>query len=287
LPLAGFSGLQMPGAPESLDYALVPNCYCYRCPVGQAREICNIECADSAIARIEALRPDRVAALIIEPIQGSVGHPPPVEWFKRLADYLKKHGILLIVDEVANGFARLGNNFAFEAFRIQPDVLTLSKAITNGALPMAATLTTAEVTNVLIEAGWTPSFGSTQDGNPVCAAAALATLDILEAEDWASRAQYLGKRLDKMLRREIGNHPNVGEIRGMGLFRAVELVQNRATRSAFKKTEALAKELKDRRLLVRCDGGIIIIAPPLSTPHEVIDEIAFRVGAALRSTSGS
>jgi len=281
LPLAQDEDRGGIGSPISQGYRKVPNCYCFRCPLKLDRAHCGIACADAAIAKMMEIGPERIAAMIVEPIQGSIGHAPPAEWFDRIATFLRDHGILLIADEVATGFGRLGARFGFQAFGFVPDMITLGKAITNGALPLAATLVSRAVLEPIAASGWSPPFGSTQDGNPVCAAAACAVLDIFEQGDWPTRVRELGALLEEVLTDTLADHPAVGEIRGMGLFRAIELVDDRATKSPFSRRAALSQALREVRLLLHAEGNTLIFAPPFTVDGDLLSLMVARFHQAL------
>lgn len=281
LPLAQDENRDGIGSPIGLGYRKVPNCYCYRCPLGLDRADCGVACADAAIAKMREIGPERISAMIVEPIQGSIGHAPPVEWFVRIAAFLREHGILLIADEVATGFGRLGTRFGFEAFGFVPDMVTLGKAITNGALPLAATLVSPAVLDPIAATGWVPPFGSTQDGNPVCAAAACAVLDIFEQVDWPTRVRALGALLEEVLSDTLADHPAVGEIRGMGLFWAIELVDDRATKAPFSRRAALLRALREVRLLLHVEGSTLIFAPPFTVDGDLLNLMVERFHHAL------
>lgn len=281
LPLAVAESRERSPGPDSFGYCKVPNCYCYRCPVGLARPTCGIACVDAAIACLGEIGSDAIAAVILEPMQGSIGHPPPNEWFARLADYLRKEDILLIADEVATGFGRLGAPFAYQSFEFEPDILTLGKALTNGALPLAAVLATKRVVDPLVAKQWVPMFGSTQDGNPVCAAAACAVLDLFEADDWSERARTLGEFLDRALHAGLAGCESVSDIRGRGLFRAVELAVDQSGRSPFLDVRRLSEAIRAQRLLLHIEGNVVLFVPPFTVTENEILEIVRRFRQAI------
>ena len=168
--------------------------------------------------------PDEVAAIFVEPIQGEGGYiVPPADWLPRLRELCDKHGMLLVFDEVQSGMGRTGKMFAYEHFGVKPDIISLAKGIASG-MPLSATLASEDVMK------WKPgAHASTFGGNPVACAAAHATLDLL-AESLIDNSARVGDALQSMLREAVGDHPNVGEIRGKGLMIGVELVLDRTTK---------------------------------------------------------
>ncbi|MFZ5476309.1 MAG: acetyl ornithine aminotransferase family protein [Myxococcota bacterium] len=170
------------------------------------------------------LPPDEVAAIFVEPIQGEGGYVvPPDDFLPRLRAVCDRFGILLVFDEVQSGMGRTGKMFAYEHFGVKPDILTLAKGIASG-MPLCATLASEDVMK------WKPgAHASTFGGNPVACAAAHATLDLLEG-GLIDNAARVGSTMTEMLRARVGDHPNVGDVRGKGLMIGVELVEDRATK---------------------------------------------------------
>jgi 4-aminobutyrate aminotransferase len=168
--------------------------------------------------------PSDVAAIFVEPIQGEGGYiVPPADFLPALRTLCDAHGILLVFDEVQSGMGRTGKMFAHDHFGVRPDILTLAKGIASG-LPISATLASEDIMK------WKPgSHASTFGGNPIACAAANVTLDLLE-ESLVQNAAEVGAKMMDMLREAVGNHPNVGEIRGLGLMIGVELVVDKASR---------------------------------------------------------
>ncbi|GDX81676.1 acetylornithine/acetyl-lysine aminotransferase [Deltaproteobacteria bacterium] len=166
-----------------------------------------------------------VAAIFVEPIQGEGGYiVPPADFLPALRELADEHGILLCFDEVQCGMGRTGKMFAYEHFGVKPDVISLAKGIASG-MPLSATLASEEIMS------WKPgAHASTFGGNPISCAAAHATLDLL-SEGLVENAHVVGDAMQGMLRDAVGNHPNVGDIRGKGLMIGVELVLDRATKA--------------------------------------------------------
>ncbi|WP_237449976.1 aspartate aminotransferase family protein [Nocardiopsis alba] len=238
-----------------------------------------------ALAELERTEGDRVAAVIVEPILCSGGVLMPPEGFlKEVAEATARMGAHLIVDEVATGFGRTGSMFAIERTGIRPDVVTMSKGITGGYLPLAATLFPSEVYRAYEEAGAYLSHGETQTGNPAACAAALATLEVMERERLVERSAEAGARLrrhlDSLLDLEI-----VGEVRGEGLALAVELVRDSESRAPLSPMDVgmIAHLCQRNGLLVHPSRRSLLLFPPLTVTDDEVDEIATRLGQALRA----
>jgi 4-aminobutyrate aminotransferase len=168
--------------------------------------------------------PSDVAAIFVEPIQGEGGYiVPPADFLPALRRVADEHGIVLVFDEVQAGMGRTGTLFAHEQFGVQPDIITLAKGLGSG-MPLSATIASEALMK------WKPgAHASTFGGNPVACAAAHATLDLLQ-ESLVENAAVVGAKLQEMLRDAVGDHPNVGDIRGRGLMVGVELVTDRESR---------------------------------------------------------
>jgi adenosylmethionine-8-amino-7-oxononanoate aminotransferase len=230
---------------------------------------------------IERLGPDRIAAMIGEPIMGVAGVViPPQDYWRRVREVLDEHGILLIADEVITGFGRAGAWFASEVEGMRPDLMVIAKGITSGYAPLGAVLMTDEVGET-IAAGEGFSHGYTYFGHPVCCALALENLDILAREELVDRAAEMGSKLIAMLA-PAKDLPIVGELRGRGLMIALELVKNRESREPFVEGafEAAMRIQHDHSVIVRDSGHVIGMSPPLV----IDDEQARRVADAVLET---
>jgi adenosylmethionine-8-amino-7-oxononanoate aminotransferase len=210
-----------------------PACYCLRCPLGKGYPACGVACADAVEELILREGPESVAAVVAEPVVGSTAGAlvPPAEYWPRLREITRRHGVLLVADEVMTGFGRTGRRFAVEHWGVVPDVLVAGKGLTGGYAPMGAVFASEEVVAPLAARGEDLMF-YTFGAHPMACAVADAVLEIMEREDLVRRAADLGERLAKRLERLAG-HPHVAEARGLGLLRAVELVRDRATLEPF------------------------------------------------------
>jgi len=209
------------------DVYRIPFAYCYRCSYSLQYPACEVHCArhlEDTFKRVVAA--ESVAAVIVEPILGEGGFvTPPAEFYSTLSQICRKHGILLIADEVQTGFARTGANFACERFGLQPDLITMAKSL-GGGLPLAAVTGRAEI----MDAPGVGQLGGTFAGNPAACEAALAVLDLMEKEDLNARANHLGEVFRKRAAEWQRRWELVGEVRGLGAMQALELVRSRATR---------------------------------------------------------
>ena len=249
----------------------VPYPYCYRCYMGQTYPDCNLLCVEYIERVLETIAPpEDVSSLIIEPIQGESGCiVPPRRFLEKIRKICSDHRFILIIDEVQTGFGRTGKMFATEHYGVNPDIMTVAKAIAGG-IPLGATLTRKEIMDVL-ESG---SHGSTFGGNAVACAAAIANLDVIKGERLVENSAKLGKYALKRLR-DI-ECKIVGDIRGKGLLMGIELVKN-------KKKKTPAKE-EARKVIIECakkglvvSGGgtydnIVRIIPPLSIQENLLDK---------------
>lgn len=227
--------------------------------------------------------PETVAAVIVEPMAGSTGVLlPPKGYLQRLRELCTKHGILLIFDEVITGFGRLGSSFAAEHFGVTPDLITTAKGLTNGVIPMGAVLATAEIHDAFMDGpdGMIELFhGYTYSGNPVAAAAGLATLDIYAEEELFQRAADLASYWEDALH-SLKGLPHVIDIRNMGLIGAVELepIAGAPTKRAFQ----AFLDGYDKGILIRTTGDIIALSPPLIIEKSHIDTLIGTLGDVLK-----
>ncbi|MDD2059437.1 aspartate aminotransferase family protein [Pseudomonas sp. GD03860] len=230
---------------------------------------------------------DNVAAFIAEPIQGAGGVIiPPETYWPKVKEILAKYDILFIADEVICGFGRTGEWFGSDYYDLKPDLMTIAKGLTSGYIPMGGVIVRDEVAKVVSEGG-DFNHGFTYSGHPVAAAVGLENLRILRDEKIIERVQeetapYLQKRL-----RELNDHPLVGEVRGLGMLGAIELVKDKATRARYEGQGAgmiCRQHCFDNGLIMRAVGDTMIIAPPLVISREEIDELVEKARKCLDLT---
>ncbi len=278
-------------APWRLAPSLVPGIkhahapYCYRCALGLRYPGCEMRCARDIEELIATETCGRIAGLIAEPILGVGGFiVPPPEYFPIAVEIVRRHGGIFISDEVQTGFGRTGGHMCgIEHWGVAPEVMTFAKGIANG-LPIGATVATPEVAAVL--KGMTIStFG----GNPLCAVAALATIEAIEAKGVVARSAQLGGQLRLGLEALAERHACIGEVRGMGLMQALELVADRHTREPSPRlTAALMEETKREGLLIGKGGlygNVLRIAPPMLVTEAEVAEALEKLGRALARVS--
>src|SRR5205823_5589826 len=216
-------------APFPSDVYRMPYGYCYRCSYSLQYPSCNVFCArhlEDTFKRVVAA--EDVAAVIAEPVLGEGGFvTPPPEFFRIVMDICHKHGVLFIADEVQSGFGRTGKMFACEHYGIEPDMVVMAKSL-GGGLPLGAVTGRAEI----MDAPGPGGLGGTFAGNPLSCAAANAVLDAFEAkgQDLLSRANSIGERFRKRAQSWQVRYEFIGDVRGLGAMRAIELVKSRATR---------------------------------------------------------
>ena len=266
--------------PMLMDIVRVEAPDCYRCPYGECRDTCQCECFQQAEEALSKYGQE-IAAFIMEPlVQGSAGMRiyPPL-YLKKLREACDRYGVLLIADEIATGFGRTGKLFACDHAGITPDILCMSKGLTGGYLPMAITVTTQEIYDAFYDdynKGKAFMHSHTYSGNPLACSAALAVQDILEEEQILEHAAQRADYLHEQLMNAFGDHPNVGEIRHIGLINGIELVADRKTKTPFPSEDRVGYQIYKRALqegvIFRPLGDVIYFNPPLIINEEEIDE---------------
>ncbi len=240
--------------------------------------------------KIEAIGPENVAAFIGEPIQGAGGVIiPPSTYWPEIQRICQEYGILLIADEVVCGFGRTGRWFGQEFFGFEADFMTLAKGITSGYQPLGAVMVGDRVAKVLIEEGGEFHHGYTYSGHPVACAVALANLRILEGEKLVDRVREdIGPYLQRRWA-ELGDHPLVGEARGVGLIGALELVAHKPSRTFFRDRGRAGTLCRDHcfanGLVMRAVRDTMIISPPLVLSHAEADELVDKAWKCLDLTA--
>jgi len=239
--------------------------------------------------KIRELGADNIAAFIGEPLQGAGGVIiPPATYWPEVNRICREHDILLIADEVICGFGRTGKMFGSDYFGIQPDMMTLAKAITSGYLPLSAVMVGDRVADVMINEAGEFYHGFTYSGHPVACAVALANLDIIEGESLVARADVMGESLRDKLRAALAGHPMVGEIRGVGLIGAIELTADKRVRRFFEKRGRVGQICRDlcieNGLIMRAVRDTMVFSPPLIIAEAEIDMLVERAARAIDQT---
>jgi len=271
----------------------VPAPHCYRCPYGLSRPSCALFCADRMEDEVRE-RKDALAAAIVEPIvQGAAGMLlMPEGYLARLRAVTRECGVLLICDEVATGFGRTGTMFACTQEGVSPDIMAVAKGMTGGYLPLAATLATEDVYREFLgryEEFKTFFHGHSYTANPLGCAAAIATLSIFGREDVLARVSRLGRTMERAFA-ELSGHRNVGEIRRKGLMAGIEIVADRATRERFPPGEKIGqrvvRKVRERDVILRPLGDVIVLMPPLSSNEEEIRSLVRSASWAIDAVLG-
>jgi len=262
----------------------IPYAYCYRCPYHMSYPECGMECVrwvEDTLFRT-TVPPEEVAAIFVEPIQGEGGYiVPPPEFHRELQKIAKKYGILYVADEVQSGMGRTGKMFAMEHFGVVPDIMALAKGIASG-MPLGAMVARSDI--MVWEAG---SHASTFGGNPVSCSAALATIELLEAE-LMENAKIRGEYLMTELRELQKSMECMGDVRGKGLMVGVELVKDRDTkeRATDWRNEVIQKAFQKGLLLLGCGENTIRFSPALTVTGEEIDTCLSIFEESLREVAG-
>ncbi|MEX2111921.1 MAG: aspartate aminotransferase family protein [Pirellulales bacterium] len=262
---------RLPAQVPGIVHAHAP--YCYRCPFHLQYPQCGLACADDIEELIRTCTTGEIAAFLAETILGSGGYiVPPPGYFERAVAIARKYGGLFICDEVQTAWGRTGDKwFGIEHWNVEPDMITSAKGMGNGA-PVALTIATPEVADKYPVTSFA-TFG----GNPVSMAAALATLQVIEDDDLKTNARIVGAYLRKKLEALQEKHPLVGDVRGMGLMQALELVTDRKTKEpAPQAVLDVFEETRRQRVLIGKGGlygNVIRLGPHLNATTDQIDEL--------------
>ena len=294
LDASGRPGLRAPYLPWLGAGRHTTTPYEYRCPFPDTHPVgCGARHAAELERTIVAAGP--VAAFLAEPVSGAAlgACVPPADYWPAVAEVCRRHGVLLIADEVMTGFGRTGRWFASEHWDLRPDIVVAAKGASSGYWPLGFAATTGTVHDTIAAGGFTHGF--TNSHHAVGAAAGLAVLRVLRDRGLVDAAARQGERLDAALRAELGGHPAVGDVRGIGLLRAVEFVADRGTRAPFPRADRVAE-----RVVAACaehgalvyhstgaadgtDGDLILFGPPLVITDAQVDELVLRCGKAVRA----
>lgn len=266
-----------------------PEVNCYRCPLKKSPTDCGTACADYIAYMID--HESDVAAVIIEPIVGTNGVlVPPADYLPRLAKHCKDRGVLLIADEVMSAWGRTGEWFAVNHWGVTPDIITTAKGITNAMMPLGVCATSREIGAYFDDHFF--AHGHTYEAHPITLAPAIAAIDEYKRLDLLSRSKIMGEKLGGRLRDLQKKHPSIGDVRGLGLFWAVDLVKNRDTREPFNTAQDKANrkpmviDQVTADLMARgvfCMGWLshLVIAPPLIIDDAGLDEAVAALDQAL------
>jgi adenosylmethionine-8-amino-7-oxononanoate aminotransferase len=274
--------------------------YEYRCPFPDTHPAgCGARYAEALEREILAAGPGTVAAFVAEPVAGAAlgAAVPPDDYWPRVAEVCRRHGVLLVADEVMTGFGRTGRWFACDHWGVRPDILVLAKGAASGYWPLGLAVASGAVHDTVAATGFT--HGLTYSHHVVGAAAGRAVLRVLRRRRLVEAAETQGKRLRAGLEAGLGGHPAAGDVRGLGLLVAVELVADRATRAPFPRRRRVGERVvaaaRARGLLLYSstgcadgsDGDLVMLGPPLVASDAEIDEMAETTAAAVADATGA
>jgi putrescine aminotransferase len=275
--LGGMKGMHgQGGILHDIEHIAQP--YWYRSGSEMDPEEFGLKTAQALEIRIKEIGEDRVAAFIAEPVQGAGGVIiPPVSYWPEIQRICKKYGILLIADEVICGFGRLGEWFGSEHFDIEADLMPIAKGLSSGYLPIGGLMVGDRVTETVINKGGDFNHGFTYSGHPAACAVALENIRILKDEKIIEKAKH---ELSPYLQKKwlaLGDHPMVGEARGIGMVGALELVKDKNTKTSYPSDQNVGTICRDfcfnNGLIMRAVGDAMIICPPLVISHSEINEL--------------
>lgn len=277
-----------PFAPLMINTTHISPCYAYRGQTaGESAHEYGQRMANELETEIQRLGPETVMAFVAEPVVGATaGAVPPVEgYFKRIRDICDQHGVLLILDEVMCGMGRTGTFFACEQDEVAPDITAIAKGLGAGYQPIGAMMCSAKIYAAIRDGSGFFQHGHTYMGHPVACAAALQVVSKLTDGGLVARSKSMGETLDRELHAAFGQHPHIGDIRGRGLFRGLEIVEDRSSKAPFDPAKGINKKLKaaafEAGLICYPMGGTIdgvrgdhvLLAPPFIIDDSHIDEI--------------
>ena len=298
LSLTSSAQLEVPYRPMLMTHPKIPSPYCYRCPFNEKKyPACGLKCAWILERVIKEQDPESICAFVMEPVGGaSTGAiVAPDEYFEVIQAICKKYGVLLILDEVMTGYGRTGAMFACEHWNIDADILVMSKGMTSGYYPMGGILVKEEIVEEMLDKG-TFAHGHTLAGNPMGCAVALEVLNVILEQHLAQNAVKMGKILKTGLMKLKKQYEIIGDVRGMGLLMAIELVQDRKTKEPFDPDLNVNHMLTDhafaggliiypRRPINGLSGDHVMIAPPLTATRADIDKLLNLLDRALAQTT--
>lgn len=297
LATGGNEWRRAPFAPLMMQTSHISPCYAYRgCQADETDIDYGLRVANELETKILELGAENVIGFVAEPVVGATaGAVPPVEgYFKRVREICDQYDILLILDEVMCGMGRTGSMFACEQDDIKPDIVTIAKGLGAGYQPIGAMLCTAMIYSVIEEGSGFFQHGHTYVGHPTACAASLAVINKLIGQDLVKRSAQMGEKLQAALVSRFSEHPHIGDIRGRGLFRGLEIVQDIDTKKPFAAELATHKKVKkaafDAGLICYPMGGTIdgvngdhvLLAPPFILEDSHINEIVDKLSIALK-----
>lgn len=285
--------------PLLLDVSHIDPCYEYRLRhEGESAEDYGRRAADALEAEIQRLGPETVMGFIAEPVVGATAGAVPAApgYFQRIREICDRHGVLLILDEVMCGMGRTGTLFACEQDGVRPDILCIAKGLGAGYQPIGAMLCSADIYDTIANGTGFFQHGHTYMGHPAAAAAGKAVVSAILDRNLLPRVQEMGEKLQEKLTERFGQHPHVGDIRGRGLFRGIELVEDRDSKAPFDPAKGLAAKIKKAAFaeglicypmagtLDGQRGDHVLLAPPFIIEEPQLDELVEKLDRAIAAS---
>jgi len=294
MSVSGNVARRAPYEPLLAEWGHIAPCFCYHCPFEKTFPQCDLACADDLEVHLFEHESGKAAAFIFEPVVGATlgAAVPPEGYVARIAEICRKNGILLIADEVMTGMGRTGKPFAAQHWNIEPDMILVGKGVASGYAPLGAVLVSARVVEAFERGSCAFMHGFTYQAHPVCTAAGNAVLDHLESHQLFDRVSPAAKNLRDALSL-LQSHPNVGDLRGLGLLCSVEFVKDKTTHEPFPREQNITERIRqvclDENVLTYptqgCVDGLrgdhILLAPPFTVSPEESALIARALQSAL------
>jgi adenosylmethionine-8-amino-7-oxononanoate aminotransferase len=295
MSVSGNVSRRAPYQPLLQEWGHIAPCFCYHCPFDKTFPSCKLARAEDLESFLSTNDAETVSAFIFEPVVGATlgAAVPPDGYAKRIAEICRSHGILLIADEIMTGMGRTGKPFAVQHWDLQPDLILVGKGVASGYAPLGAVLISSKVAEAFAKGSGAFQHGFTYQAHPVSTAAGNAVLDFLEKENLFARVESSSKVFRESLA-PLTTHPNVGEIRGLGLLLGIEFVKNKSTREPFSKEENIAEKIRQAALQKNvltyptqgCIDGLrgdhILLAPPFTIMPEESQLISQALDFALQ-----
>jgi adenosylmethionine-8-amino-7-oxononanoate aminotransferase len=295
MAVSGNLARRQPYEPLLPEWGHVSPCFCHHCPLNRSFPECNLACADELDHLFPREDPRSAAAFIFEPVVGATlgAAVPPEGYARRIAEICRRHGMLLIADEIMTGMGRTGKPFAVEHWGIEPDIITVGKGVASGYAPLGAVIAGPRVVEAFERGSGTFQHGFTYQAHPVAMAAGNAVLDVLDVQQLFARVPQAAAGLMAALA-PLRDDPNVGDIRGMGLLVGIEFVKDKARHEPFPRDRNVAEKIRKAAMELGvltyptqgCVDGLlgdhILLAPPFIITREECEVVAAAIGAALK-----
>ena len=278
--------------PRIPGFSFIPSPYPYRYESSDSSVSQGIAAANELEKKILEEGADTVAMFIAEPVQGSGGLiPPQDEYFPRIREICDQYDVLFVADEIITGFGRTGKMFALEHWDIQPDIVQFAKAITSGYFPFGGIGISDSIASVMDSSSEPFMHAYTYSAHPIGSAIACAMIDLVQREDFSAQAADKGQRLMDNITSAIGDHPHVGEVRGLGLLCGVEYVKDKSTKEPFDPSQKIGDKILnaaiERGLFSRVRGDVFCLAPPIVIENSELDRLAAILRAATIDVLGT